>query len=559
MADVYAGNVGIVRSLRFIVAPFVLAGLSACGQSSDPAVPCGRIGLGEAVAGTVAAHRDSPVIAISDTPRPYVVHPVCDGAGCRLVRTFLESEPPPVSHAPHRNGDGVSQDTSLAGGSALVLTSTGRWVVAIDLHGAIRSWRIDPWAEDPVHEVANDPIEKGEAVVLVGGLRNSDTIVVRNDANELGSIEPEGATFQSIAENRPELKVIAVGDRHIIGRELIDGTHERVVLVPVTTDAPGFFAGPVDLATVPTLSRIEITAGDEFVVLSSGEGDDAETFVFSIPEGALVDRFLGAAVTGPTRLDALPGLHASSPDGSHLAYRTPSGALALRELQASTSCLVRSASGGDHSVAGFTADAMLYMQADFGLGASHIFAFDTLSRRLTALDADDRGHHLVGAPPQLADRARPWAIGVRDGSYAAVQDGARAASLGLDGPVFVPRHDDESALWLADKYEDNKSVTRVGLRRFVPHFDGRAYEFSVADDQANVPEVFASDASDTALSPGLSRLNAGERPCLATGTPGGWAYQCGRAGAGDAFVAAAPMPNSEASSNSRDPEVPDPP
>lgn len=552
----YAGNVGIVRSLGIIVAPFVLAGLSACGHTSDPAVPCDRIELGEAAAGTVAAAVDSPVLAISDNPRPFVVHPVCDDDdGCRLMRSFLQDDEP--------RGQGSADDPEpepLTGGSAVLLTSTGRFVVAIDSEDIeLRAWEIDPWAERPVHQRYRRGIQNVDALVLVVGLRGRDTVVARNGNLELGSLEPSSGTFQTIAEGRPDLKVVAVGDQHIVGREIIDGERDRIVLVPVTSDSPGFFEGPVDLATVPNLSRVEITAGDEFVVVTAGSGDDTETFVFSVPDGGLVDRFLGGAVPGASRLDALPGLRAASPDGSHLAYRTASGALALRDLQGASSCLVRSASGGDHSVAGFTADAMLYMQADHGLGSSHVFAFDTASRTLTALDANDRGHHLVGAPPQLADRRRPWAIGVRDGSYSALQDGAPAASLGLQGPVFVPRRDDDSALWIADKYDDDKNQTRFGVRRFVPEFDGRTYAFTSADDRESVPEVFSSLYSDAPLAAGLSRLGPGERPCVSTGTPGGWAYQCKNASSAQGFLAAAGLPSTEGASSLLDPEVPDPP
>lgn len=603
----YAGNVGIVRSLGIIVAPFVLAGLSACGHTSDPAVPCDQIQLGEARAGTVAAAVDAPILAISDNPRPYVVHPVCDVDGCRWMRSFLQDdadeaddaerdgdagdddEPRPgkdhaigddtvvsaakpvgreaaatVGTAGTKDGAAAGDETSpldpLTGGSGVLLTSTGRYVVAIDAESPVfRTWEIDPWAEPPVRQVYKGGIQRSDALVLVVGLRGSDTIVARNSELELGSVDPRNATFETIAEGRPDLKVVAVGDDHIIGREIVDGERDRVVLVPVTRDAPGFFEGPVELATVPSLSRVELTAGDEFVVLTAGSGDDTETFVFSVPDGALVDRFLGGAVPGVSRLDALPGLRATSPDGSHLAYRTASGALALRDLQGATSCLVRSASGGDHSVAGFAADAMLYMQADQDLGNSHVFAFDTASRTLSALDAADRGHHLVGAPPHLADRRRPWAIGVRDGSYSALQDGAPAASLGLEGPVFLPRSDDRSALWLADKYDDGANQTRFGVRRFEPEFVGRTYSFTTADDRDSVPEVFASVDDDTPLGPGLSRLGPGERPCVSTGTPGGWAYQCKNASSAQGFLAAAGLPSTEGASSLLDPEVPDPP
>ena len=509
--------------------------------------------MGEAVDGSVAAHAESPVLAISDSPKPYVVHPVCSAtSGCRLVRTYLDA-------SVEADGE-TGEDDPLTGGAALLVTSTGRWVVSIDVAAStIRSWQVDPWAADPVLPEENLSFQKDDEDVarrLVVGLRNSNTIVVRNIAGELGSIEPDSLGFRPIAPDRPELKVVAVGDQFIVGREIVDGSRERVVLVPVAADAPGLNK-PMDLAVVPALSRVEITADDESVMFTAGHGDDAETFVFSIPDGTLVDRFLGGAVTGPLRLDALPGLRAASPDGTHLAYRTSSGALALRDLQGSTSCLVRSSSGGDHRVAGFSADAMLYMQADHDLGTSHIFAFDTWTSTLTALDPDDRGHHLVGAPPRLEHRSRPWAIGVRDGSYSAVQADAPASSLGLEGPVFLPRVDDESALWIADRYEDDTSHTRFGVRRFVPRLEGRSFEFSVADEQESVPQVFSTSVSDKPLAAGLSRLTPGERPCVATGTPGGWAYQCGSASATEGFLASAPMPGSEGRGNSKDPEVAD--
>lgn len=550
---VYAANVGIVRKSGLIVAALGLSfggwAIGGCGHTTDPAVPCDEITLDVAAEGTVAAREGSPVIAFSDGPHPYVVHPVCRGGACRLVRTFLDSE----------------RDDDLSGNpltpeSPILITASGRFVVAIDIAGAgsLRAWQVDAFAATPVREVTNNALGPGRPAVLVSSMRNSDTVLVRNDRNELGSIDPAGGTFSPLADTRAELKVIAIGDRYIVGREILDGSHDRIHLVPVDPDAQGYFSGPLELATMRSISRVEITANDEFAVVTADGGEEDETFVFSIPDGTLTDRFSGAAVPGAGRLDALPGLRAASPDGSHLAYRTPNGALALRNLHESSSCLVRSASGGDHTVAGFAADAMLYMQADFDLGASHVFAFDTDTRTLSALDANDKGHHLVGAPPRLADRARPWAIGVRQGSYAALQEDAPAASLGLQGPVFLPRFDDPSAMWLADKYDDAENRTRVGLRRFAPgDLDGRSASFAPAGDAASVPEVFATARDTTPLAPGLSRVLPGERPCLATGSPGGWGYQCDGDGARQGFLASAPMPASE-TSNSIDPEVEDP-
>jgi hypothetical protein len=498
--------------------------------------------------GSFATRQGAPVLAFSDGPTPYVVHPVCRGESCRLVRTFLQSQ----------------RDDDLSGNpltpeSPVLITSSGRFVVAIDVGGAgsLRSWRVDPHDSVPVREVVNTALGSGRPAVLVSSMRNSDRVIVRNDRAELGSIDPASGSFAPIEDAGAELKVVAVGDAYIVAREILSGSEDRILLVPVDPEARTYFDGPVELGTMRSISRVEITAGDELVVVSADGEDETDTFVFTVPDGALVDRFTGAAVPGSGRLDALPGLRAASPDGSHLAYRTPSGALVLRDLNAASSCVVRSASGGTHNVAGFAADAMLYMQADYDLGVSRVFAFDIASRTLSALDAASKGHHLVAAPAELADRDRPWAIGVRQGSYAALQPDAAPSSLGLQNPVILPRLDDPSAVWLADKYDDAENRTRVGLRRFVPELQGRSAAFAPASDATSVPDVYASMRDDEVLAPGLSRVLPGERPCLATGSPGGWGYQCDGDGARQGFLAAAPMPVSE-TSNSIDPEVEDP-
>ncbi len=550
-ADVYDANVGFVRSRvrtsSFIGALLTLAGSSACGQISDPAVPGSAIAIDEARAATVAAQPGAAVIAMSDAPRPWIVHWRCPPSpgrdvepsvalGCSYQRTYLESElsAVPAGAAPERDHQLRDDIVPLGGGSTLLVTSTGRFVVAVDLaESELRTWRIDPWAEDPVHEIYSRAIGGDDAAQLVAGMRGSDMVLVRDTSRELRWLEAATGIARPVAPDHPQLKIVAIGESYVVGREVVDGDHDRVVLVPVGEDHE--FEGVVDLPLAQDLSRVEITADDAYVVVTSGEGEGAETSVYSIPDGDRVDRFSGSAVNGNVPLEVLPGLRATTPDGVHLAYRTSTGALAMRELGSGSACLVRSASAGDHSLAGFAADGMLYMQADGAYSESHLLAFDPTTRRMTALDPDTSGHHLVAVPPRLADRAQPWAVGVHEGSYAAMRAGGGAMGLGLKSPVFVPRLDDANALWVGDTYEDASDRTRFGMRR-IQHTD----EGFVPLDQSIAP----IDVGGGHIDASLTFLSSNERPCLSTGTPGGWAYQCGNPRSGG-FLANAPAPGSE--------------
>ncbi len=547
-----------MRSVRTIGA--LLVGLSGCGQFSDPSVPCSALAQTEARAGTVAASSDAAVIAMSDAPRPWIVHWRCpDGAsrsagpnlaaGCTYQRTYLESEPPQQRDDSPERGSTVRDDIkALSGGSALLVSSTGHYVVAVDqAELELRTWRIDPWAADPVRELYARNLGPDEPTQLVASMRGTDVVLTRDRDRALRWMDAATGIAKPLAPEHPLLKLVAIGEQFVVGREVVDGERDRLVLVGVGAEHE--FELPVELMVAAELTRVELVAHDEVVVVSADGGDGPETFVFSVPDGELVDRFVGAAVNGNVPLESLPGLRASTPDGSRVVYRTPTGALAMRELQAASSCLVRSASAGDHNVAGFSADGMLYMQADGAFAESHLLAFDPSTRRVTALDAGTAGHHLVAAPPSLAEGAAPWAVGVREGGYTALHGSGSAMALGLDAPVFVPRLEDGHALWLGDTYQDDDDRTRFGLRRIEADGSG----FMPMDD--TVPTIMGEHGP---VGPNLTSLSASERPCLATGTPGGWAYQCGNPRQGG-FLAAAPAPGSEEPGSDRlDPEVPDP-
>ncbi|HET6583751.1 MAG TPA: hypothetical protein VFG69_09890, partial [Nannocystaceae bacterium] len=488
--------------------------LHGCGQASDPSVPCRALQLDDAAPATVTAAEDAPVIAVS-SQEPFVVVRVCPiDEECVFHQERLVD--------PDGN-PGVARD------SAVLVTGEGRFVVAIDSEngGGLYAWPIDVDAhtpEDAVGERLSLGIDgSGSAAVLVASLRDSDMVLVRDRENRLKVFDPAGMKSPRVlASGHPNLKVVAIGEKYIVGREDIDGEHERLLLVPadlyddLEDDADDDMSRrPVDeLLEGRNFSRVEISANDELVVATSGDADDGETFVFDVESGALLDRFIGAAVNGFEDLEAIPGLRATAPDGSHLAYRTSSGALALRDLQSQSACLVRSSSAGDHRVAGFGADGMIYMQAELAFTESRVFAFDTRNRSLVALDTEPgTGHHLA-AVPHLLEQSKPYAIGVRHGEYAGMQPDREPTALGMDDAVWLARDDLAGGIWAAETVRPTGGSRKLALRRFVPELHGRAYVFDRADDTGAHPPVLAGDRPVETLA-----TISGERTCLSTGTP----------------------------------------
>ena len=68
---------------------------------------------------------------------------------------------------------------------------------------------------------------------------------------------------------------------------------------------------------------------------AEGRGAEATVLVFHVKSGELIDRFQGEVVSSRQEnnrraIEELPGLHAVAPSGDRLAYRTVSGALAVR-------------------------------------------------------------------------------------------------------------------------------------------------------------------------------------------------------------------------------------
>lgn len=505
------------------IATLLVGFLASCVVESDPATPCGELDLGEAEPATVAAREHAPLVAVSvaqtDSP-PFVLHYQCEDATeltCTLRKTTLAMSP----------------------GSALMITADGQWVVGVDRdNGTVTSWRSDP--VEGLHESDARLIDAPRR--LVASLRNSSWIIVRDHDGEAGNLarfSPELNKMEKIVDAELGLSVAAVGELYVIGRRIRGDGLEDLYLVPAHPDVNRFGKEPTRLIRSRPFSRVVLTPGDERVVATSGEGRSAETFVFSTSDGTLIDRFAGAAITGRRPLEDIPGMRAVSPDGSHVAYRTPSGAIALRNVDTQGACMVRGANAGEHTLAGFSAHGLLYIESETGIGRPHVHAFDPATRRLEVLDDADytRGLRLAAIPGRHGDPSeRPWAIGVSNGTYHAMQPDAPAVGLNMGQAVFMPR--DDAAIWAVNTVRESAEQRSMTVRRIVPASTDRAYAFSTGA-QADV--VYTPDDG---APPATFSTNVRAKTCLSTGVPGSWGTQCGMVSS-SSFLAGTSIPPAE--------------
>jgi hypothetical protein len=346
--------------------------------------------------------------------------------------------------------------------------------------------------------------------------------------------DPSNNQIEPLAPGRSSLRIIAVGERHAVARELVDGANEALYLVPVSPLDESLVGHPIPLVRGPAFSRVVLTPGDERVLATSGEGKNANTLVFDVPDGDLIDRFKGAAISGLYPEVELPGLSAVSPDGSFAVYRTPNGALALRDLEVSSSCLVRGAGASDHEVAGFSADGLIYLESTpQRLGYSEVLAHDLRVQRSTVLGDGIRSHHLAAIPGrahEIGDETLPWAISVSEGSYWAVQNNG-AEALGLDDVMFLPR--DSLAAWVLDSdYDRQEGVRHMAVSLVEPRDAETVDPLDAALDLAPQDTDFVQQV------PGNREI------CLSSGTPGSWAHGCGFAD-DKRFLGGPSLPDSE--------------
>ena len=491
--------------------------------------------LGDAEPSSMVASDMAPVLAMAGGDAPFVLHWVCPDE--------LADEP----------SECVPMQTRLDGlksGNALLITSAGGYIVGVDR--ASRSVIS--------YEVTRDAIMKKQPQSLTGhlparllaSLRSSNEVIGRDLDGDLVRLDPATLGAQRIAPQHDDMMLASVGEEHIIGRVVLDDENEELYLIPIPTPDPDsdleIAMDPILLSKQGIASRIVITPRDEFVAVTYGEEDTAYTQVFRVPDGKKLQGFVGAMVSGRDDLSEVPGMRAVSPDGSHIAYRTEQGSLAMRSLLSHSSCLVHSSRAGSSTrLAGFSADGVLYFETEDGPGQSSVNAWTPQRKERRRLSEPSAGYLLAAVPARPADaEGTPWAFGVRQDTSVALQADASPEQLELYDAVVVPR--DDADIWaLSSKRVDDGR--EVALKRIVPRWSEQMRAFAFDED----PPSFVLDSAPTEPGQPLElKVYDLSRVCLSTGAPGSWGYTCGNVG-DDRFFSAGGTPSTETvDGNSRD-------
>ncbi len=521
----------LVTRLASLAALGALALLApGCVDEAEPSVPCGRLAPIDPEQSAVAS--GPTVIALAD----------------RLGRVTIVRQCEDCSEDELRSHTLELGDTP----DQIMLTGSGNWLV---YRSGDRLFKLDlsPLA-DPASTGPLPRFDVGEgAVELVGTLRSGDWIVFRDvdglrafDADADQDLEPETARPFRLGSDDLDLRAVALGERNLVARRVLDGGEQELYLVRVNPSVKHDRGGPEGRGSVERLgrgefSRVVITRGptpdvlgeadptgqlpiDEFVAATSGQGEDAHTVVYRVEDGELSDRFHGAIATSRRPLDSIPGLSAFHPGGDRLAYLTPAGSLAMRSLHSQGACMVRSASTGEHLVAGFSADGFLYFQSSEdgeGGARNRVFAHDPTRRETTALSPADQSQTLAAVPAvagvDSTGRAKPWAITVRDGYFAMwAGEAAPSVSVPQEELRFLPRLD--SGLWMLDAPVDEEEPVfrNLQLRRMDTLPNGV--------DELEVDETPPTDA--TTGGPFTHRYAGAQRLCLSATRPGAWSTRC---------------------------------
>lgn len=418
----------------------------------------------------------------------------------------------------------------------LLLTGSGRWLTYVSGGELVR---LDLAAPDTAMPITT-AIE-ADRVELVGSLRGGDWIVYRSWAeapplDDPSSPPPSAQTSELFARyvgddaefpfedaaktiriDAGEFRVVAVGHRNLVVRKSLGEGREELYLVRI---APSFRRDEHGSAQIgetlllgrgPAFSRVMVVEGstpdelgdldafpelanDTLVIATAGTGPSARTLVYDIRNLDLVANFEGALATSLRPLHDVPGLQALAPDRRHLAYVTPQGALALRDLDTQLACELRSAGeGGGHVVAGFAADGTLYVQSrERGVlddpdprvrEFDRVYALDTATQRATLLSESPNRRPLRAVPTGYADT--PWAVVASSGNYATLPELGTSQSIGFVEAAFLGG--DPDSLWVlgADAHDDADSY-RMQLRRVRvdPSLESDAlHEVDVANEQ----------------------------------------------------------------------------
>lgn len=421
----------------------------------------------------------------------------------------------------------------------LLLTGSGRWLTWVSGSELLRIDLAAPAGTAPI-TTAIDATQ----VELIGSLRGGDWIVFRSWAQ---SSDPtatpsarsselfaryvgDDAAFpfddaaKTIRIDAGEFRVVALGHRNLVVRKSLGEGREALYLVRI---APSFrqdehgaaqIGETLLLAHGPAFSRVLVVSGrtpdelgdldafpqlanDTLVLATSGTGPHARTLVYDIRNLDLVANFEGALATSLLPLQDVSGLRALAPDQRHVAYVTPTGALALRDLDTQLSCALRAGASGPpdddaegHVVAGFASDGTLYVQSrergfldDLDVRVrefDRVYAIDTVTQHATLLSESPNRLPLRAVPHGYVDA--PWAVVASSGNFATLTGAAHTSaiqSIGFADAAFLGR--DAASLWVlgADARDEGYSMQlrRVSVTQGLEHSDLHAVDY--ADDQ----------------------------------------------------------------------------
>jgi hypothetical protein len=425
----------------------------------------------------------------------------------------------------------------------LLLTGSGRWLTWVSGSELLRIDLAAPPGTAPI-TTAIDATQ----VELIGSLRGGDWIVFRSWAQSSDpSVTPSARTSELFARyvgddaafpfddaaktiriDAGEFRVVALGHRNLVVRKSLGEGREALYLVRI---APSFrqdehgaaqIGETLLLAHGPAFSRVLVVSGrtpdelgdldafpqlanDTLVLATSGTGPHARTLVYDIRNLDLVANFEGALATSLLPLQDVSGLRALAPDQRHVAYVTPTGALALRDLDTQLSCALRAGAGqvGEHDqaeghvVAGFANDGTLYVQSrergfldDLDVRVrefDRVYAIDTATQHASLLSESPNRLPLRAVPHGYVDA--PWAVVASSGNFAtltgfATSTGTSAIqSIGFEDAAFLGR--DAASLWVlgADARDEGyrMQLRRVSVAQGLEHSD--LHEVEYADDQ----------------------------------------------------------------------------
>lgn len=515
---------GFVRKLRSIGVVALAAGLGPAACVADPIVPCGAFEPGDAAENTVVRAQEGVIAAVAMRGESFVLRNVCDGPSdtCRVEKRAL---------------------AELSPGSQVMLTTDGRTLVGIDHDGGdVWTYSFDAKGRLLDKEPTYTDQTYGPAQLVIG-MRDSSMLVVRDHEDRLAVYETDGTQSSRAERIAPELgvyvRLAAVGERWVALREVHSESRQTLYLVDVETDPDTAY----EIAE-GDFTSVVFGPADDTLVLSEGRGTEASVLVFDVDTRVIFDAFAGDLISSRTEndhraIEEVPGLHALSPGGEQMAYRTTSGSLAVRKLDTRSSCVVRNTNrlgtgrtsarrGGDHAVAGFSADGLLYAEYTVGAAKSFVYAYDPRHQQITALGREDAGWHLAAVPGRVTDPSgeieRLWAVGVHHGKFHSIGEGRTDGQLVGEELTFMPL--DDEGVWAIDTRDEivgpRRAERALSVRRVAPpRWADGALRFEQGSDEQ---VVTYSDEHD---SQGPMRVPLTGRVCLTTGVPGSWAYRCG--------------------------------